>query len=137
MNSPEQLLEENGFYAATVHGQSMEPLLYNHRDTVYIEPASAYRKRDVILYRRANGQLVLHRILRCREEDVLACGDNDYTPERVSFSRILGVMTAFTRDGRTVYTTSLRYRLYSRVWSFSLPTKRVLQRIVRLGRRIV
>lgn len=134
MTSPEQLLAENGFYAATVHGQSMEPLLSDHRDTVYIESASAYHKRDVVLYRRADGQLVLHRLIGCGER-WLACGDNDFHPEAVKPSQILGVMTAFTRHGRTVYTTSLGYRLYSRVWSFSLPTKRLLWRLYRIGRR--
>jgi len=135
MNSPERLIAENGFYAATVHGDSMEPLLTNHRDTVYIEPAAEYRKRDVVLFRRADGQLVLHRLIGCDKNGLWACGDNDFHPEAVLPSQILGVMTEFTRNGRTVSVRSFGYRLYSRVWSFSLPTKRLLHGIRRLGRR--
>ncbi|MBQ3069902.1 MAG: S24/S26 family peptidase [Clostridia bacterium] len=136
MNNPEQLLTENGFYAATVHGHSMEPLLSDHRDTVYIEPCKTYRKRDVILFRRANGQLVLHRLIRTDGDVFLARGDNDRKAETVTPSQILGVMTAFTRNGHTLYVTSRRYRLYSRLWCLSKPTTRLLQTVVRIGRRI-
>lgn len=137
MNKPERLLAENGFYAATVHGQSMEPLLFNHRDTVYIEKTDTFRKRDVVLFRRHNGQLVLHRLLRCHDDRFVACGDNDRRSESLTASQILGVMTAFTRNGRTVSVSSRRYRLYSFVWSLSKPTTFLLQGIYRLGRRLI
>ncbi len=135
MNSPEQLLSEQGFYAAAVHGQSMEPLLFNHRDTVYIEPLSVLHKRDVVLFRRSDGQLVLHRVLRCGKGGVLVCGDNDFRPETILPSQILGVMTAFTRNGRMIATTACGYRLYSAVWTLSLPTKKLLRWIYQWGRR--
>ena len=135
MNSPETLLAENGFYAAAVHGQSMEPLLFNHRDTVYIEPSDTYKPQDVVLYRRQNGQLVLHRLLSKHGDTAVMCGDNDFVPETIKITQILGVMTAFTRNGKTVYTTSRRYRLYSRVWTLSLPTKRLLRRLYQVRRR--
>ncbi len=134
MNSPEVLLAENGFYAATVHGHSMAPLLINHRDVVYIETTPHYRKGDVVLYRRPNGQLVLHRLIRCEGEHFSACGDNDFQPEKVEPSQILGVMTSFSRKGHTTKTTAFWYRVYSRVWNFSMPTKRLLRYIYRFGR---
>ena len=126
MNNPEALLATHGFYAATVHGDSMMPLLHNHRDTVYVEPSDVCRPLDVVLYRRANGQLVLHRLLSRNGNVCTVCGDNDFVRETIDVSQILGVMTAFTRNGRTVYVTSRRYRLYSRVWTLSFPTKRLL-----------
>ena len=135
MNSPEQLLSEHGFYAAAVHGQSMEPLLFDHRDVVYIETAPAYRKRDVVLFRRANGQLVLHRLIRCDGDTLWACGDNDFVPEKIASSQILGRMTAYTRNGRTTDIRAFSYRLYSAIWCLSMPTKRFLQRVYQHGRR--
>lgn len=36
MNKPEDIIKTTGFYSAPVHGMSMYPLLYNHRDSVYI-----------------------------------------------------------------------------------------------------
>ncbi|MBQ4618190.1 MAG: S24/S26 family peptidase [Clostridia bacterium] len=135
MTSPEALLKEQGFYAAAVHGVSMEPLLCNHRDTVFIEPFDTLKKRDVVLYRRDSGQLVLHRLLSQSGDTCIVCGDNDFVRETIRVSQILGVMTAFTRKGRTVRVTSKRYRLYSRLWNASMPTKRALHRIRRIGRR--
>lgn len=135
MTNPEELLAENGFYASTVHGQSMEPLLRDHKDTVYIEPSDEYRPMNVVLYRRQNGQLVLHRLLKRCGEHYVMCGDNDFVRETITKEQILGVMTAFSRGERTVYATSRRYRLYSRVWTLSFPTKRMLHRLYRWGRR--
>ncbi len=135
MSNPEILLAENGFYAATVHGDSMVPLLQNHRDTVFIEPAGTYRKRDVVLYRRSNGQLVLHRLLALHGDTCTVCGDNDFVHETIAVSQILGVMTAFTRNGHTMYTTAWIYRVYSRLWTLSFPTRRLFLKLYRLGRR--
>lgn len=135
MNNPEQLLAENGFYAATVHGHSMEPLLFEHRDVVYIEPTTTYKPWDVVLFRRTDGQLVLHRLIRCKNGVFWLCGDNDLKAESVDPKQMLGVMTAFSRNGQTVRVTSRRYRLYSRIWNFSLPTKRVLRWLCHFRRR--
>lgn len=134
MTNPETLLAANGFYASVVHGHSMEPFLRDHHDTVYIETADGYREMDVVLFRR-NGRLVLHRILKQCGDRFIVCGDNEFCRETVKREQILGVMTAFTRGKRTVSVTSRGYRLLSRMWTLSFPTKRLLRRMYLIGRR--
>ena len=129
MNSPESILKDAGFYAAAVHGVSMIPLLCNHRDTVYVEPATVFHKRDVVLFRRRNRQLVLHRLIRVKGDYLIVSGDNELTSEVITREQVLGVMTAFTRKGRTVYTSSPLYRIYSYIWTVSFPTKRIFIRL--------
>lgn len=131
MNNAEQLLKDNGYYAAAVHGVSMLPLLVNHRDIAYIEPADTVRRLDVVLFRRTNGQLVLHRVLKCQGDRFRIAGDNDRACELVTREQILGVMTAFSRDGKTVKVTSRRYRLYAALWNATPLTKAILQRVYR------
>ena len=47
-------------------GVSMLPLLRQGRDAVVLSPLpERLRKYDVVLYRRRNGQYVLHRIVEC------------------------------------------------------------------------
>lgn len=128
MNTIEEILKERGCYAAAVHGISMLPLLVDHRDIAYIEPAATVRRLDVVLFRRESGQLVLHRVLRCRADGYTVAGDNDTAVEHITPTQILGVMTAFCRDGKTVNVTSRRYRTYARLWNFTPLTKRLLQR---------
>ena len=131
MNNVEQILAQNGYYAAVVHGISMLPLLVDHRDIAYIEPTDTIRRLDVVLFRRDNGQLVLHRALRCDTSRVLVAGDNDTATEYVDHAQILGVMTSFCRNGKTIGCSSRRYRVYARLWNLTPFTKAVLQRLYR------
>ncbi len=133
MNSIKQILNDSGCYAAVVHGISMLPLLVNHRDIAYIEPAGTIRRLDVVLFRRKNGQLVLHRVLKCQPNGThyLVAGDNDTNTECVEREQILGVMTAFCRNGKTTKTTAIRHRLYKHLWNLTPFTRHVLQRICR------
>lgn len=133
MNNVEQILAQNGFYAAPVHGISMLPLLCEHRDVVYIEPAKTIRKLDVVLFRRDNGQLVLHRVLKTDADNqrLLVSGDNDRVTEQIAYSQVLGVMTSFCRKGKTVSASAISHRVYARLWNATLPTKLLLQKISR------
>ncbi len=132
MSNPEQILREKGYYAAVVHGHSMTPLLVNHRDAVYIEKADELHKYDVVLFRRTDGQLVLHRVLGIKGDRLTVCGDNDVVKETIDRTQVIGVMKEFARKGTVMSVRSRRYRLYSRVWNASFPTKRVLRWMYRL-----
>lgn len=129
MNSPRELIEKNGFYCSTVHGYSMYPLLYDHRDSVYIEKAVSFEKYDVVLFERFDGQLVLHRIIGFKNGAFLICGDNNFVVEEVKKERIIGKMTEFSRKDKEYKVDNLWYRIYSRVWCFSFFTKRIFKKV--------
>lgn len=128
MSKPEEVIKKLGFYSAVVHGVSMYPLLINQRDTVYIEKAEKFKKYDVILFRRKDGQLVMHRLLKQYGDVLVMCGDNDFIKENVHKSQVIGVMKEFSRNGKICKASNLLYKLYYRIWCFSLPTKRLLLR---------
>lgn len=108
-------MEASGSAQLTVTGYSMMPMLHNRRDTVTISPVTGGQKKgDVILYRRENGRYVLHRILRCRKNGYILCGDNQFFTEKVEQSQLLAVVTAFTRKGKTYPVTDPGYCRY--VW---------------------
>ena len=127
MNSPEELIDELGYYSAAVHGYSMYPLLVDHRDSVFIEKKSRYEKFDVVLFRRKNGQLVLHRVRKIKDGKYICSGDNENFYEIVESDMIIGYMTEFCRNGSVGKNDDWRFKVYSRVWAFSLPTKRLLR----------
>lgn len=128
MSSPRELVNTYGYYCATVHGCSMYPLLYNHRDSVYIEKADEYKKYDVALFERADGQLVLHRILSIKDGVYYFSGDNDLVIEKVREQQLIGKMTEFSRKGKVYKTNNSMYRLYSYVWCYSPFTRRILKK---------
>lgn len=131
MNSPEEIIAELGYYCASVHGCSMYPLLVDHRDSVFIQKKEQYRKYDVVLFRRKSGQLVLHRIRHIKKGKYICSGDNDRVFEIVEPDMIIGCMTEFSRNGKTYKTNGFLYWLYSRIWSFSMPTKMFLQFVLK------
>jgi hypothetical protein len=103
----------------------MLPLIRQGRDLMVIrKPSGRLRKYDVPLYRRDNGQYVLHRVLKVREEDYVICGDNCIRLETgITDRQILGVLTAVVRDGKELPVTDWRCRLYVLLWCGLFPLR--------------
>lgn len=130
LTSFEEQLNRHGVLAFTNKGVSMMPLLRQNRDVMVIRKRGAERlkKYDAVLYRRDNGQYVLHRILKVREHDYLIVGDNCYQKEYVDDDHILGVLTEVIRDGKTVRVTDRGYQAYVHLWCAPFPVRAVLLR---------
>ncbi|MBE6727212.1 MAG: hypothetical protein E7562_01025 [Ruminococcaceae bacterium] len=99
--SIEQILAEHGEIMTSSAGISMYPMLRNRRDMVVI--VKLYRKlkrHDVPLYRLKSGKLVLHRILKVKENGYVIRGDNLYEKEFVTDDMIVGVLKGFHREGK-------------------------------------
>ena len=129
----EELLQKDGRLVYRTRGVSMEPMLRQNRDLVVIEvPASRLKKYDVALYRRGTSY-VLHRVIRVKSDHYLIRGDNTYADERVPDAAVIGVLTGFTRKGKTFSTGDRRYQLYARYWCRMYPVRKVLVR----GRRML
>lgn len=117
-------LQEGGRASLTVTGYSMEPMLRHRRDSVELIPISGYGKRgDVILYRRENGDYILHRVIRADGENYICCGDNQYMREKVSHRQLLAVVDGFTRKGKRYTLSHAGYRLYTALWVGLFPLR--------------
>ena len=110
----EEVLARDGKLIYTGVGTSMLPMLRQRRDLLIIErPGRTLRKYDVPLYRRDSGKYVLHRVLKVRRDGYVLCGDNQWRREYgITDRQIIGVLTAFVRDGKEIPVTDRRYRLY-------------------------
>ena len=114
----EDVLARDGKLVYTCVGTSMLPMLRQRRDLVIIvPPAGRLRRYDIALYKRDSGRYILHRVLRVKKDGYVLCGDNQWRREYgVTDGRIIGVLTAFVRDGREISVTDRRYRLYAHIW---------------------
>lgn len=114
----EDELQKNGKIIHTNVGVSMMPLLRQNRDVMIIErPNGRLKKYDVPLYKRKNGQYVLHRILKVRENDYVICGDHCVKREYgITDKDIIGVLTGVIRDGKTITMDNLGYKFYYHLW---------------------
>ncbi|CDF14600.1 putative uncharacterized protein [Eubacterium sp. CAG:581] len=110
----------------------MYPLLIDHKDSVYITFPTKLKKYDVVLFRRNTNQLVLHRILKIKGSKVTMCGDNEFQKEVIDKSQIIGKMSEFSHNNKITKVTSLKFKLYSRFFCLSFPTKKFLFFIIRI-----
>ena len=121
-----QYLAEHGELTYRIVGVSMNPLLRQDRDLITVlrtdlakkDETGRFHNHDVVLYKRhSDGAYVLHRIVEVREKDYVILGDNCVKREYgITDEDILGVMTSFVRDGKTVQVTNPLYKAYVELW---------------------
>ena len=115
----EAFLSENGTVVYNIRGVSMLPLLRQKKDLVIVRRKEdvRYGVGDVVLYRRASGQIVLHRIIGMRPDGYVLRGDNCVRREYGVRDRdIMGKMTGFVRSGREHRVEDTSCRIYTFVW---------------------
>lgn len=109
-------------------GTSMLPFLRQGVDQVVLSPLpEQLRKYDLPLYRRDNGQYVLHRIVKAG--DVYTCvGDNQFELERgIRRDQMIALVTSVIRPNKTVTMSAWTYRFYCRFWHCTRPLRRVIR----------
>lgn len=133
----EQVIDEEGVLIYTNVGDSMYPLIKPHDLLVIKKTELPLKRLDIPLYKRDNGQYVLHRIVKVCDGEYVMCGDNRTCLETgISDRHILGVLTDIVRNGETISVYSPKYRLYAHIWSDFRPIKRCVFRARRMfGKR--
>lgn len=121
-----------GTFSLTVTGSSMWPTLKGNRDRVKLaKPPAQWHKCDLPLYRRANGQFVLHRIVGVEADGTLACcGDHQWKVERgLRSEQMVAIVVAVERNGKSFPASAWRYVWWVRLWTFLLPLRPVCFRL--------
>ena len=126
----EAFAEGKGFWLP-VTGTSNLPTLSGGRDEIILGRVDGtLKKRELPLYRRENGQYVLHRIVAVRSDGTYTCcGDNQWTREPgIRPDQIIGKVIRITRKGKTFTAENLFYRFWVWLWVLLLPCRRLLIR---------
>ena len=74
-----------------VNGISMEPILSNN-DRVIVKKAIKYEEGNVIVFIYKNERLIVHRIIKIRENCLICKGDNTSSFERININDIIGIV---------------------------------------------
>ena len=110
-----------------IHGTSMLPLIRYGRDPATIVPL----KReplvgDIVLFRRRDVELVIHRVWQVLPDGVQTWGDNCRAKDRPVRRRdVLGLVVSVNRDGREIPLDTDRQRRSGVKWMTS-PIRRPL-----------
>lgn len=96
-------------------GISMLPLVRQFQDTVVIKKApEKLKKYDIPLYRRDNGQFVLHRVVGENADGYIMCGDNQCVYEYgITDKHILALAEGLYRGDEYVSFADEKYISYS------------------------
>ena len=117
-------LQSGGVARLTVTGYSMMPLLRHGKDAVELTAVTGNEKKgDILLYRRKNGQFVLHRAIAENPTGFVCCGDNQAEKENVDREQLLGVVCGYLRGGKHYTLRYLPYRLYTTAWVGLFPLR--------------
>lgn len=113
----EEILSRDNVLIYTNVGVSMKPLLRQRRDIIELRTVKGRcKKYDVVLYKRGKNY-ILHRIVKVRPNDYVIVGDNCIWREYgITDNQILGVMTRVVRDGKSIYPSEWKYKLYVHLW---------------------
>lgn len=118
-----------------VQGTSMEPFLYNARDSVVLRKEENFGVGDIVVF-RYHGNYVMHRVISLDGDVFTALGDNLGYPEKdVPVSDIVAKVTSVIRNGKRIDPSSLLWLFFSRIY-IKMPIRRFFRKLSRLRQKI-
>ncbi len=137
--SVEKLIADGAVVPLYVSGSSMNPFLISRRDIVYLRAmhASDLKKGKIVLFKRNNGGLVLHRIKKVLPDgNLLMNGDAQTWSEIADKNQIVAVVSEIERKGKRKPVDSFNWTLINIVWSLAVPFRPIIMRLWFKIRRI-
>ena len=106
------LIERDGRFVGVTSGFSMRPMIKSGRDVVVIEKKKdRLNPLDVALYIRGDS-LILHRVLSVTNDGYIMRGDNCYKDEVVKEECVIGVLTQYFKNEKSVFMDDRGYLRY-------------------------
>ena len=123
-----KLVSEGRTATITARGNSMNPFLVDRRDTITLGGFhdEEIRRGCVALVRDLSGDYLIHRVIR-RDGDIITLkGDgNSKKVETAKVGDVIAIMTGMERKGRIYTTDDLAWKIYSGLWMFLSPIRRL------------
>ena len=116
----EEAFSNNQTFKMPVNGVSMLPFLNKTHYVVLAKPQNL-KRNDMILYKRENGQYVLHRIFRVKKDHFQLLGDNQvYREYPVYENQVIGKVIEVHKGNKIHHLNGFKYKTYLFFWNFRL-----------------
>lgn len=133
------VLQEGREVPLLVVGHSMEPFLVHERDTVLLSPVSRMLKKgDIALFKRNNGQYILHRIYKIKDNVVYFVGDNQNLCDvegPIKIEQICAMVYSAKRHGMEIHETDFIWRFFQREWLWTIRWRPYMKKLLALAYR--
>ncbi len=127
-------MEKGEEFTLVITGWSMAPSLYPHRDKAVIRPLDRpVKKGDIILFRRNDSNIVIHRAIAVDKTNgrITMNGDAQSWTEEIEPKQVLGRAFYLIRKGKSIYTDSISYKVYTFFWGLTRPFRKTMVSIRR------
>lgn len=133
-----EVITVGGVFSFKPSGKSMLPFIREGLDSVKVASADSPQKYDIVLYRRHNGQFVLHRIIGVKSTGFVLCGDNQWQKEYgVTKDMIIAQVAEIDRAGRNISVDNKGYRFLVHLWCDFFIVRKFYLRFRNLVRRML
>lgn len=122
-----ELLAEGKQASFTVTGMSMWPFLCHGRDRVVLDAClpETLMLGDILLFRTAQGNYMLHRVTALRSSQFQTTGDGNYFRDGwFPNSCILGRAVQLIRKGKNIDCCNQKYKVICRIWMLMFPIRK-------------
>lgn len=131
----ESVISTGGDAVLCITGNSMLPLWRDKHNNVKLTACDVNELKvgDIPLYKRENGQYVLHRIVKVNDDSFDLLGDAQCVVEKgLEKHRVIAMVKGYyTESGKYISCDSKQHKLYFSIWSFLLPIRRWILAVYR------
>lgn len=122
------IAEEGKVVSLRIAGSSMSPFLAHDRDYIYFtKPDRELKRGDMVFYQRLNGQYVMHRIWKKKEDGYYIVGDAQTEIEGpVRREQIFALIIKVKRKGKILQPGSFWWEFFEHIWIRLVPVRRQL-----------
>ena len=110
-----------------VKGNSMMPLIRDEKDAVLLKKADNVQLYDVVLFKKGNGRIALHRIVEITNDTYTIIGDNQYRFDRnIRYDQLIAKAVEVQRGKRHIGEDSIRK--FGAFWYATYPIRNFTRR---------
>lgn len=122
---------DDGCFPLKITGWSMRPLLRHELDTVWLRPfcPENCKRGSILLYRRPNGRMVLHRVRKCLPDGYCMNGDAQSWCEAISSRQVMAEAYQICRKGKLISCHAPGLKIWDALWFPTRPIRPILFRI--------
>ena len=132
--SIEEMIKSGATVPVFISGNSMNPFLVNGRDLVYLNGffEEELKTGKILLFRRNDGQLVLHRLHRVLPDGKLqVVGDGQTRFETTDKTQVVAIVSDIERKGKKCSADSFGWKTVNFFWRLLMPLRPYVMKIWR------